>query len=126
MTRKLLNRTGAQSSCLARAEQRIIFRVLRGLFGEYGPMNQLIVLIILKFFIFFTEPFDTAGRIDELLFSGKKRMAFGTDFNPNVLLGRSDLNHVAADTFYGRLKIIRMNVSFHCNFNSLSVILCIH
>ena len=30
---------------------------------------------LLKLFVFFTESFDAAGGIDQLLFTGKKRMA---------------------------------------------------
>jgi hypothetical protein len=76
-------------------------------------------LLILKFFVFFSEPLDTAGRIHQLLFAGKKRVAFGTNFHADVFFRRSNLNNVAAGTLDGGFGIIRMDVGFHCNFNPL-------
>jgi hypothetical protein len=43
--------------------------------ANYTQRNLGLVILLLKFFIFSSEPFDTPGRIDELLFSRKKRMA---------------------------------------------------
>jgi hypothetical protein len=51
-------------------------------------------LLILKFFVFFSETLDTAGRIHQLLFAGKKRVALGTNFHANVFFRRSHLNNV--------------------------------
>jgi hypothetical protein len=76
-------------------------------------------LLILEFFVFFSESFDTAGRIHEFLFAGKKRMTFGTNFDADVFFRGSDLYGVAAGTLHGRVEIIRMDVSFHCYFNPL-------
>ena len=76
-------------------------------------------LLILKFFVFFSEPFDAAGRIDQLLLAGKKRVTFGADFHAYVLFRRTHLNRVAAGTLDGGFRIIRMDAGFHCNFNPL-------
>ena len=55
----------------------------------------------------------TSAGINELLFSGKERMAFGTNFNVDVLLGRRSLDHVTACASNGGLIITRMDVLFH-------------
>jgi hypothetical protein len=78
-------------------------------------------LLILKFFVFFPEPLDTAGRIDQFLFAGKKRVAFGTDFHAYVFFRRTNLDGVAAGTLDGCFEIIRMDVGFHWYFNPLYV-----
>lgn len=67
----------------------------------------------LKFGIFPAEPLNTTGRIYEFLFPGKKRMTLGANFNPDVLLGGTYLNHVAACTMNLRLKKIRMYAVLH-------------
>jgi hypothetical protein len=71
--------------------------------------------LFLKFLIFFAEPFDSAGRIYQFLFSGKKRMAFGTDFDMNIGLCGSNLKIVATGAFDDRFCIRRMNRRFHCS-----------
>jgi hypothetical protein len=76
-------------------------------------------LLILKFFVFFSEPFDTAGRIDQFLLAGKKRVAFGANFHAYVFFRRTNLDGVAAGTLDGCFEIIRMDVGFHRNFNPL-------
>jgi hypothetical protein len=78
-------------------------------------------LLILEFFVFFSEPFDTAGCIDQFLLAGKKWMAFGTNFHAYVFFRRTNLDGVAASTLNGCFEIIRMDVGFHCNFNPLYV-----
>ncbi len=69
--------------------------------------------LFLKFRIFFAEPFDSARRIYQLLFSSKKRMAFGTDFDMNIGLCGSNNKIVATGAFDDRFCIRRMNRSFH-------------
>ena len=69
----------------------------------------------MKFFIFFAEPFNAAGRIYQFLFSGKKRMAFGTDFHLNFWLGGSNDEIVAASAFDGGIGIGWVNRCFHCS-----------
>ena len=70
-------------------------------------------LFVLEFLVFFAEAFDSARRIDKLLFAGEKRMTLGTYFNPNVLFGGAGFDHVSAGALNGCLMIIRMNVRFH-------------
>jgi hypothetical protein len=73
----------------------------------------------LKLFVFLAESLNSACRIDQFLFSGKKRVALGTYFNPDVLLGRSHLDFASAGTLDRRLSVLRMNIGFHFNFNPL-------
>jgi hypothetical protein len=76
-------------------------------------------LLILELLVFLSEPLDTAGGIYQLLFAGKKRVAFGANFHADILFRGSHLDRVAAGTLDGRLFIIRMDVGFHCYFNPL-------
>jgi len=71
--------------------------------------------LFLKFLVFFAESFDSAGRIYQFLLSGKKRMAFGTDFHMYFRLCGSNDNIVATGAFDDRFRIRRMNRCFHCS-----------
>jgi hypothetical protein len=75
-------------------------------------------LFVLEFLVFLAETFNPAGRVDQLLFTGKKGMALGADFNPNVLFRGTCLYHIPASALDGRLNIIRMNVRFHDAYSS--------
>jgi hypothetical protein len=63
--------------------------------------------------IFSFEPVNTAGRVHQLLFAGKKRMALGTDFHFDVLFGGTHLKGGTACTGRGGLGILGMDVFFH-------------
>ena len=76
-------------------------------------------LLILKFFVFFSESLDAAGCVDQFLFTGEKRMALGADFHADVLFGGSNLNGIAAGTLDIRVLVSGMYVGFHCYFNPL-------
>ena len=89
-------------------------------------MSLRVALIFLKFLIFSAESFNPTGGVNKLLFSGEKRVTFRTNFDSDVFLGRSDFNNVAAGALDGCLKILGMYIVFHCNFNPLLTILCIH
>jgi hypothetical protein len=41
----------------------------------------------LEFFVFFAEPFNAAGRVNQLLLACKKRVALGTNFHSDVFSG---------------------------------------
>ncbi len=41
-----------------------------------GGLNLIWLFWLLEFFIFFTETFNTSGRVHQFLFAGEKRMAF--------------------------------------------------
>jgi hypothetical protein len=77
--------------------------------------------LVLKFFIFFPETFNTTRRVNQFLFAGKKRMAFGAYFNADIRLGRTDLYLVATRTTYAGISVIRMNAVFHGIFNPLKL-----
>ena len=73
--------------------------------------------LILKFFIFFPETFNTTRCVNQFLLASKKRMAFGAYFNADIGLGRADLYLVATRTPYAGISVIRMNAVFHGIFN---------
>ena len=79
---------------------------------RYQPENQLLRLF-LKLGVFSPEPLDATSRVQQFLFTGKKGMTLGTDFNANILFSRTYFDDVAAGTGNGRIVIIRVNVSFH-------------
>ena len=73
--------------------------------------------LILKLFVFFPESFDSACGVDQFLFAGKKRVAFGTNFNTDIGFGRANLDFAATCTTDGRVGIFRMDVFFHDTLN---------
>ena len=73
--------------------------------------------LVLKFFIFFSETFDTTRCVNQFLFASKKRMAFGAYFNADIGFGRTDFYLVATRTSYAGIGVIRMNGVFHGSFN---------
>ena len=77
--------------------------------------------LVLKFFILFPETLNSTRCVDQFLFAGKKRMAFGAYFNADIGLGRTDLYLVAARTPYASISLIRMNVVFHDFFIPLDL-----
>jgi hypothetical protein len=93
--------------------------------APYSSANTITYLFFLKFLVLFAKALNAPGRIHQLLFAGKKRVAFGANFNMDVAFGRTDLHNVSAGTRNGRLRIAWMNVRFHFNFNPLHI-LCIH
>ncbi len=58
------------------------------------------------------EPLHPARCIDQLLFACKKRMTVGTDFNRDILHGRSRFYDISASTLNCRLVILWMNLGF--------------
>jgi hypothetical protein len=77
------------------------------------PEMTSVFLFILKFLVFSAKSFNTAGRIDELLFPGEKRVTFRANLNANILFGRANLQDVATCTFDVCFRILWMNVRFH-------------
>src|SRR5215469_12299129 len=57
--------------------------------------------------------FDAASRVDELLFTGKKRMTGGTNTNLDIATGRPSVIDSTACTNDRRLHVFRMDVSLH-------------
>ena len=76
-------------------------------------------LLFLEFFVFFPESLDSTRGVDKFLFTGKKRMTFGADFNTDIRFGRTDLYLIAACTSYARFIVFRMNSVFHVIYNPL-------
>ena len=81
--------------------------------------------LIIFFFVFFklcvfsAETLNSTGGVDQFLFSGKKRMAVGTNFHTDVLDGCADFKTVSTCTSCCRCVIFWMNTFFHFIFNSL-------
>jgi hypothetical protein len=67
----------------------------------------------LEFFILFPETFDSPGGVDELLFSGEKGMALGTDFNSDIGFRGTDFDLIAAGASNGGLFVFGVNLAFH-------------
>ena len=78
--------------------------------------------LVLKFFILFPKTFNTPCGVNQFLFAGKKRMAFGAYFNADIGPSRPDLYLVATRTPYARISVIWMNAVFHDFFNPLNLI----
>jgi hypothetical protein len=77
--------------------------------------------LVLKFFILFPETLNSTRCVDQFLFAGKKRMAFGAYFHADIGFGRTNLYLVAARTPYAGISVIRMNAVFHDFFNPLNL-----
>ena len=64
--------------------------------------------------VFAAEAFDATGRIHELLFAGKERMAGGADFYGDVtLVGGTGYKGIAASAMHADFTIVRMSRCFH-------------
>ena len=85
-------------------------------------MNLSGFRLVLKFFIFFPETFNTTRCVNQFLLASKKRMALGAYFNSDIGLGRTNLYLVATRTPDAGIRIIRMNAVFHGIFNPLKLI----
>ena len=59
------------------------------------------------------ELFNTSAAVYQLLFTGEERVALGTNFHSDVLLGGTCLDHVATGTSYGSGLVIGMDAIFH-------------
>ena len=84
---------------------------------DIGLSNLSFFFGLVVFGVTSTKFLDTAGSVNQFLFAGKKRMAFGTYFNADIGLGRADLYLIAARTPYAGISVIRMNAVFHGIFN---------
>jgi hypothetical protein len=63
--------------------------------------------------VFSVESFDTAGRIDQFLLAGEKRVAFRADFKVDLRLRRSRLESFAAGALHECVDVVGMYVCFH-------------
>jgi hypothetical protein len=78
--------------------------------SRYISANGFEYLFVLEFFVLFPKPLNTTRRINQLLLSGKKGMALGTNFYADVLFCRTYLDDVAAGTLDGRWLVFGMYV----------------
>jgi hypothetical protein len=63
--------------------------------------------------VFFLEPFDAAGGVDQFLLAGEKRVAGRADFQADLFPGGTGLEPVSAGAADGYLVILRMNLALH-------------
>ena len=71
------------------------------------------LFLCLKLSILPAEPLNTPGCINQFLFARKKWVAFGANFNPDILLGGPYLHRIAACTANRGLKILWMDALLH-------------
>jgi hypothetical protein len=79
-----------------------------------------VALFFLELLVFFAEALDTTGRVHQLLLAGEKWMTLGTNFDRDPLFGGSHFESGPAGTLDGRIFVVRVNIWFHNNFNSLN------
>jgi hypothetical protein len=83
-------------------------------YKKYRPVRLDIIPVPgLKLGIFPAESLNTPGRINQFLFARKKGVAFGTNFNPDILCGAPYLHHIAARAANRGLKILWMYTLLH-------------
>jgi hypothetical protein len=63
--------------------------------------------------VFFAEPFDPAGGINQLLLSRKEGMAGGADLHLDILGGGSGFDYIPAGAAYPGHLVFGMNAFFH-------------
>ena len=81
-------------------------------------MNLMIVgdktmACIGSFLVTLLELFDPAGGVDELLFTGEKRMAGGANFHPDVFRRGPGMVDRAARASNRGFNVVGMNVCLH-------------
>ena len=59
------------------------------------------------------EAIDATAGVNQLLLAREERMAFGADFNADVLFGRTGFNHFAASTRNSGLLVVGMDIVSH-------------
>ena len=59
------------------------------------------------------ETLDAATGIDQLLLAGVERMALAANFDVDLRLGVTGVDHVAAGTSDGAVHIVRMDALLH-------------
>ena len=59
------------------------------------------------------EALDAATGIDQLLLAGVERMALAANFDVDLRLGVTGVNHVAAGASDGAVHIVRMDALLH-------------
>ena len=69
------------------------------------------------------EALDAATGIDQLLLAGVERMALAANFNMDLRLGVTGVDHVAAGASDGAVHIVRMDALLHGIFTSFSIMI---
>ena len=66
------------------------------------------------------EAIDTSAGIHQLLFAGVEGMTFGTNINPQFLLGRSGFERLTAHAANDAFAVLGMDFFLHCSFTSFA------
>ena len=98
------NARNSERSELRATFGRKLFLFLAGRSGGLGGLGLHQALL---------ELVHTTGGVHELLLAGVERMARVADADDDRLPGRARLDHVAARATDFRVRIFRMNISFH-------------
>ena len=69
------------------------------------------------------EALDATTGVDQLLFAGVERMALAANFDVDLRLGVTGVNHVAAGASDGAVHIVRMDALLHGYFTSFSIMI---
>ena len=77
------------------------------------------VLFVVKI-ISLIESVNSSACINKLLLAGIEGVALGANFNSDILLGGTSLDHIAACAGNSGLNIVRVDSLFHCKGTSLS------
>jgi hypothetical protein len=67
--------------CGARMTRKKSQAVNRMRFDSLPDYHLRADLFVLKFCVFFSEPFNASGSVHQFLFTGEKRVAIGANFN---------------------------------------------
>lgn len=59
------------------------------------------------------KPVYTSASIHKLLLPGEERMAFGTNFHADILLGGTGVDHIPASAGNGCILILGMEILLH-------------
>ena len=75
--------------------------------------QTLLLLVLLAQTVLLVEAADTTAGIDDLLLASEERMALGTNFDTDVLLGGTGGIDRTTSTTDGGLLVIGMNTCLH-------------
>ena len=64
---------------------------------------------------------NTSAGVNQLLLAGVEGMALAANFDVDLRLGVTGVNHVAAGTSDGAVHIVRMDTLLHFHFTSFSI-----
>jgi len=73
----------------------------------------------LELLVFPAKSLDSSSRVNQLLFPGIERVAFGADFNPDFLFRGTSGDFISAGAFNDCFMILGMDIFLHRRASSL-------